>query len=379
MELVLEESDVGNWVYKGEGATNIVLGGYNGSNPHFFGKEIVGQLYVKNVIIPLLASEHVDIGMHILVSRQFLKAVKNNILCQPPAWRVDTSKVNPYCDSALLISNHSIFPDGIINIAPFISVEIMPKCGFHPNSRFIVEANALKRTISRFQIHQVLKLHQGEILCVSDYDPLNFFSVSIGKINKAIKELFTMPQNNFYIFLNCSLISKGLAGIDSTRFVSSGEFEDTLEGIIQEDRGFRLNNFLQLVAKTIMISGVLGQLFDMPKLYLIDIEGAIHAYYNVISQHCKVCEEWGDSKVSKRCLPLHSLSLEDSLKIVRDYMIAATTKDCSLMLSFKPKMDEDQMSLHNTVYLESMSLHSTVYLESINQGFFTRPISLTWT
>ncbi|KAF6158240.1 hypothetical protein GIB67_015034 [Kingdonia uniflora] len=36
-------------------------------------------------------------------------------------------------------------------------------------------------------------------------------------------------------------------------------------------------------------------------------------------------------------------------------MIAATVKDCSLMLSFRPKMDEDQMSLHNTVYLESIN------------------------
>ncbi|KAF6167988.1 hypothetical protein GIB67_020558 [Kingdonia uniflora] len=40
MELALEESDAGNWVYKGKGAANIVLGGYNISNPHFVGKVI---------------------------------------------------------------------------------------------------------------------------------------------------------------------------------------------------------------------------------------------------------------------------------------------------------------------------------------------------
>ncbi|KAF6146485.1 hypothetical protein GIB67_037785 [Kingdonia uniflora] len=338
MELVLEGSDVGIWVYKGKGAQTL------------FSVVMTDQILI-------------------LLERQFLEAVKNNILCQGPAWRVNASKVNPLYDSVLLISDHSIFPDGIINVAPCISVEIKPKCGFLQNSKFIAEANAVKRTISRFQMYQVLKLHQGEISCVSDYDPLDLFSGSIRKINKAIKELFTMPQNNFCIFLNGYLISEGLAGIDSTRSVANGKFEDTLEGIIRADRGFRLNSFLYLVAETILISKVLGKLLDAQKLDLIDIEGVIHAYYNVIFQYYKICGEWGDSKVSKRCPSLYSLSLEDNLKIVRDYMIATTTKDCSLMLSFKPKMDEDQMSLHNTVYLESMSLQNTVCLEPINQRF----------
>ncbi|KAF6165715.1 hypothetical protein GIB67_012612 [Kingdonia uniflora] len=172
MELVLEESDAGNWVYKGEGAANIILGGYNGSNPHFVGN--------------------------------------------------------------------------------------------------------------------VLKFHQGEISFVSDYNPLDLFSGSIGKINKAIKELFTTPQNNFCIFLNGSLIFEGLAGtIDRTRSIVGGEFEDTLEGIIRANRGFHLNSFLQLIVETIMILGVMGHLLDVQKLVLIDIEGAIHAYYNIISQHYK--------------------------------------------------------------------------------------------
>ncbi|KAF6163146.1 hypothetical protein GIB67_025010 [Kingdonia uniflora] len=50
MELVLEESDVGNWVYKGEGAANIVLGGYNGSNPHFVGKVYAEKQLTKKAL-----------------------------------------------------------------------------------------------------------------------------------------------------------------------------------------------------------------------------------------------------------------------------------------------------------------------------------------
>ncbi|KAF6137377.1 hypothetical protein GIB67_036414 [Kingdonia uniflora] len=315
-------------------------------------KEIVGQLYVKNVIIPLLGSEIVgqlaDASLYPGNSWRQSKIIfsVNDLLGELMLQKLTPSVI---LHILYLIIRYSLtfvkvasgylsilfpfffFISGIVNAAPCISVEIKPKCGSLPNSRFITEVNTVKRTISRFQMHQVLKLHQGEISCVSDYDPLDLFSGSIGKINKAIKELFTLPQNNFRIFLNGSLISGGLTGtIGSTKSVAGGEFEDTLEG-------------------------VLGQLLDAQKLDFIDIEGAIRAYYNVISQHCKVCGEWGDSKVSKRCSSLHSLSLEDSLKIARDYMIAATAKDCSLMLSFRPKMDEDQMSLHNTVYLESIN------------------------
>ncbi|KAF6148096.1 hypothetical protein GIB67_024271 [Kingdonia uniflora] len=273
IELVLEESDVGNWVYKREGAANIVPGGYNGSNLHF---------------------------------------VANMIRIQ----KAPRSKTQSATTSALSVHKNLLLRD-IEGIATSSTKEIVGQL-------FIAEANDVKRTISHFQMHQVLKLHQGEISCVSDYDPHDLFSRSIGKINMAIKELFTALQNNLCIFLNGSLISEGLAGtIDSTRSIAGGEFEDTLEGIVRADRGFCLNSFLQLVPETIMISGV--------------------------------CGEWVDSKISKRCLPLQSLSLEEYLKIVRDYMIAAAAKDCSLMFSFRPKMDQDQMSLHNIVYLESIN------------------------
>ncbi|KAF6155010.1 hypothetical protein GIB67_035757 [Kingdonia uniflora] len=91
---------------------------------------------------------------------------------------------------------------------------------------------------------------------------------------------------------NPHFVGKGLAcTIDSIRSIVGGEFEDTLECIIRADCGFHLNSFLQLVAETILISRVLGQLLEAQKLDFIEIKGAIHAYYNVISQHCKMDED----------------------------------------------------------------------------------------
>ncbi|KAK9165462.1 hypothetical protein Scep_000653 [Stephania cephalantha] len=390
--LLLEEADAANWVYRGEGAANVVLG-YAGSSPAFVGKviriqksprstakctaetstlsthenllwkeyimsstskEISQLLFVQNVMVPLLGSEHVDPGMHVPVSRVFLEAVEKNILGQRPPWRVEGGKVNTLSDTALLISDHSIFPHGGHQETRCISIEIKPKCGFLPCSRFIAEDNDTKRCITRFQMHQVLKLHQGEISQLSDYNPLDLFSGSHNRINKAIKALFTTPQNNFRIFVNGSLVYGGLGcSADSSNFDRGGELEDMLEGIIQADHGQRLETFLLLIGETIFSSRVLAPLLEAQKLDSLDIEGAIHAYYNIMSQPCHVCGDLVDSKTLQMYQSLHSISLEESVKIVRDYLIAATAKDCSLMISFRAREHENYVSPHGKVYLES--------------------------
>lgn len=48
--------------------------------------------------------------MHVPVSREFLESIEKNVLSQRPAWRVDAAKVDTDCDSALLMSDHSLFP-----------------------------------------------------------------------------------------------------------------------------------------------------------------------------------------------------------------------------------------------------------------------------
>lgn len=50
--------------------------------------------------------------MHVLVSEEFLRSVENNILGNRPSWRVDAARVNTFCDSALVMSDHSFFPRG---------------------------------------------------------------------------------------------------------------------------------------------------------------------------------------------------------------------------------------------------------------------------
>lgn len=391
---ILEEKDAVDWVYRGEGAANLVLA-YTGSSPAYLGKvlrvqkscggvhqsttptsvlstyeillwkgakdivssiskEAVGQLYVQNIMLPLLGVDHVDAGTIILVTNKFLEAIESNILFQRPAWRVDAARVNINCDSALLISDHSIFPDGILKGDHCISVEIKPKCGYLPSSVYIKEQNAVKRSVPRFRMHQYLKLNQGEVPQVSEYNPLDLFSGCIERIKKAVQTLFSTPQNNFRIFSNGSLVFGGSGGgEDKCNFMAGEAVENLLEGVIGADHGSRFPIFLQLLAETILKSGVLNRLLEVQMLDSLDIEGVIHAYYDVLSQPCKVCSDLDRCELSQRYSTLHSISFEESLKIVRDYLISATAKDCSLMISFRLKKSGDDQSSYSSVNLES--------------------------
>ncbi|XP_065882022.1 inositol-pentakisphosphate 2-kinase-like [Euphorbia lathyris] len=392
MEVKLEQKDASDWVYRGEGAVNLVLA-YSGSSPVFIGKvmrilkvakngdsgclgneqvlteeerllwkvckELVSAptkeqaqlIYVQRIISPLLGPEHVDPGLHVPVSREFLQSIEKKVISQRPAWRVDAAKIDTQQDYVLLMSDHSLF-QGMDKVGSCISVEIKPKCGFIPDSRFIAERNAIKKKITRFRIHQVLKLQQQEVSELSQYDPLDIFSNSKEKIYKAVNDLFITPQNNFRIFLNGSLILGGLGGsTNKTSKLVEEAFEDALKGVIEADDGLRTTSFLELVAETLYGSKVLDRLVEAQKLDNYDIEGAIHAYYDMISQPCMVCREL-DEGVPNTYTSLHSIPMDESLKIVRDYLISATAKDCSMMISFRPKEGGDLGSPYGSIYLQ---------------------------
>ncbi|XP_065870314.1 inositol-pentakisphosphate 2-kinase-like isoform X2 [Euphorbia lathyris] len=395
MDIKFEQKDVSDWAYRGEGAANLVLA-YTGSSPIFIGKvmriqkvarnnflnpmkkvkvltdaerllwreskelvssptkELAELLYVQQIMSPLLGPKHVDAGLQIPVSRKFLESIEEKIVSQRPAWRIDAAKVDTQRDYVLLMSDHSLFPNGTLEVGSCISIEIKPKCGFIPLSRFIPARNVIKRSITRFRMHQLLKLHQHEISELSQYDPLDIFSNSKERIHKAINDLYVTPQNNFRVFLNGSLIFGGLGGsTKKTNTLIKQAFEDALKGVINPDDGLRTTSFLDLVADALYSSQVLDRLLQVQKLDNFDIEGAIHAYYNTISHPCMVCRQLDEAGLPNKYASLHSITMDESLKIVRDYLIAATAKDCSLMISFRPRGSRNCGSSYSSIYLQS--------------------------
>lgn len=193
---------------------------------------------------------------------------------------------------------------------------------------------------------------------LSKYDPLDLFSGSKERIHEALKALCNNPQNNFRVFLNGSLILGGFGGVaDNSTSMTAEALEDVLKYVIEADDGLRTTSFLELLTETVYKSGVLDRLLEVQKLDNYDVEGAIHAYYNFISQPCSVCGELGEDEVSPRASFLHALPPNESLEIVKNFLIAATAKDCSLMFCFRRREDGSDSS------------YDGVYLESTNQVF----------
>ncbi|KAL0651814.1 hypothetical protein Bca4012_094505 [Brassica carinata] len=407
MEIGLEPKDAVDWSYRGEGAVNLVLA-YTGSSPSFLGKmmriqkmpndgkedngntsgngltshekviwgeckelvscqnkEIVEFLFVKHVMRPLLGHKHVNPGMRLLVAKEFLESVENIVTSQRPSWRADAASVDTNRNSVLLMDDLTLFAHGRVEDKPCLSVEIkvfLPKCGFLPSSSFIAEENVIKKSITRFEMHQVLKLHDNEISEISEYDPLDLFSGSKDRIHKAIRALYATPQNNFRVFLNGSLVFGGLGGgTCKTTSKVEQDFEHLLKDIIKTKDGSRANHFIELVAETVYTSGVLDHLLDVQKLDKYNIEGAVHVYYDLINQPCRVCKELEKSKTSStsQFSFMHSIPMAEKVNVLKEFLISATAKDCSVMISFRS----------TDAVISRSSSHSNLHLESAKQEF----------
>jgi inositol-pentakisphosphate 2-kinase len=197
-----------------------------------------------------------------------------------------------------------------------------------------------------------IPLNIFQISKISDYNPLDLFSGSKERIRTAIKSFFSTPQNNFRIFVDGSLHFGGMGGGADT--VHPDETEKCLEDLTKVS-GLQPSDFIELLSEAIFKSGVLDKLLVTQKLDDHDIEGAIHLYYDVISQPCLVCKNITDAELLHKYSVLHSLSLDKSCKIVRDFLIAATAKDCSLMMCFRPRESETTDSEYDSVFLESVN------------------------
>ncbi|KAL3682538.1 hypothetical protein R1sor_000560 [Riccia sorocarpa] len=380
-----------NWHYRGEGAANVVLA-YHGSNPALVGKVLrlqkavhgadkvshgamktpvltpeeqllwaewpemitasssaeLNHAYIRDVLLPLLGDTHVDPGRIVFVSGLFVEALNRSITHRRPAWRVAAGSLTMSSGVGLLIDDHSNFPvpRDTLGSGPTITVEIKPKWGFLPTSPWIKEENAVKKTVSRFRMHQTLKLKEGKIKEISKYCPLDLFSGTEDGILKALRDLFATPQNNLRVFHNGEEVFGDFDGLSPE--AARVPLENFIKEIFPCQEGGPVPAFQKLVAHLLYQSRILEMLLLVQKLDYLDIEGSIQAYEKFM-HHYKQSPR-GSQEVRALATDSHpqqggyvngtsdekELTFEECRKALRDYLISATAKDCGIMLALQP-------------------------------------------
>ncbi|KAA6429944.1 MAG: hypothetical protein FRX49_00376 [Trebouxia sp. A1-2] len=238
-------------------------------------------------------------------------------------------------------------------LLPALCVEIKPKWGLLPMSPAIAAKHAIKKRVSRFQLQQHLKLAQGKISSISAYDPLDLFSGGAIRTHKALVALIANPQNNLKFFMDGKPVDTlGLtAQPDSAETLVGKSFGLDSDSMKPGDAFALLANVLTDI---LLREGVLPKLLSIQALDAHDIMGIYPLYCHVLQQlrsqtdspnvaHSLTLIEGVSSESELSALQpqeAHVMSLlrktwSEQISMIRDYLLATTAKDCSLMITMQ--------------------------------------------
>ena len=298
--------------------------------------------FAHHVMRPLLGDRFVDPGAFAPVDHAFLRAVADAVEPARPRARCALSRIDPAATRAALAPDARRVDRVRVGAedggaaagaaADWFSVEIKPKCGFAlPGD---------PASTSRFAMHQALRVRSGEVRRVSAYDPLDLFAgcddsrestirESTTRRVRALRALADAPRNNLRV------ARRGFSwpGFrDTTRLDSdSGESSESLDAFVSRTDGpatgqeaKRLGGaarLLDLVNDALAASGVLAALLRAQRRDTIGAETAAALYESLSSTSSDV--------------------VSDDLEKMRDFVVAAVAKDCSVLVAFRERERDD--------------------------------------
>uniref|UniRef100_A0A8R1TKX5 Inositol-pentakisphosphate 2-kinase n=2 Tax=Onchocerca TaxID=6281 RepID=A0A8R1TKX5_ONCVO len=209
---------------------------------------------------------------------------------------------------------------------PTITVEIKPKQGFmqnHPGINVPYCNNC---------ILQLEKCHSDAFEQMYDFCPLDLFSGDLKRMRKALNSLFMVPHRNLRIFLDGSLIHSDEHQLTSEQLHES-LFRD---GSVSVEQLISALCCILVDAPSddlfaVHDSGVLTKLLNGQR---IDTIGIVRAYQIYTS----LPETTQKELLDKCLLPRKGITFlhqNTDRALVERYLLAATMKDCSLMISMR--------------------------------------------
>ncbi|CAG8545265.1 12613_t:CDS:2 [Ambispora leptoticha] len=173
--------------------------------------------YIQGVIAPLIGAEYTSESKLLQITPAFLQALSRSIFSHRTPDRVHKN-IDFTQRYAILSPDYTKFrsnnkqQESPINA---ISIEIKPKWAFIPTSTNIAASNLVKRETCRYCMHQYYKhkktqkhiiIDKQRTTIVTDYCPLDLFSLKKDRLRRAIGALISTPMNNFKLFVDGSSV-----------------------------------------------------------------------------------------------------------------------------------------------------------------------------
>ncbi len=331
--------------------------------------------FAHHVMRPLLGGRFVDPGAFAPVDREFLRAVADAVEPARPSARRARSGIDLAATRAALVPDANRVDRafgaerrrGVGAAEDWFSVEIKPKCGFAlPGD---------PKGTSRFAMHQALRVRRGEVRRASAYDPLDLFagcdetgdttnprtraaSESERKSRRALSALADAPRNN----LRVARRGRRWPESDSNESLDTRGHE-SLDAFVQEtDRNLDVDvrlggaaRLLDLVDDALRLSGVLAFVSRAQRRDAVGAETAARLWldlsaHELESRSTATREESpatrGVSATEIETSSFHgdAEAVEKTRRTLRDFVVAAVAKDCSVLVAMRGARDDDAFS-----------------------------------
>jgi inositol-pentakisphosphate 2-kinase len=313
--------------------------------------------FVNTHVAPLLSPRFVPRVVPVPVTREFLQQLAARTNPKRPTFRAQTTEVDPECGYVYLMRDLSVFalpqslgPFALLgsSYAEALTVEVKPKWGFLPRSAFVSEATAVKLRVCRFCMHQALKHARGQVHRVSAFCPLDLYSGRRERVERALWALLEAPQNNLKLYAGGRLVYTGSLGGRPELAAAAWTLEhlpETLAPLLRTAALAATDRLVRLVARIFLAEPLLRELRAAQLRDRLDVEG-IHQL------HLRL-EALGEEALREDCLDLPlelepsfaerllrtigraALTRREAIALVRDFLLAATFKDCSILITLR--------------------------------------------
>uniref|UniRef100_A0A7S0N8B2 Inositol-pentakisphosphate 2-kinase n=1 Tax=Pyramimonas obovata TaxID=1411642 RepID=A0A7S0N8B2_9CHLO len=309
------------------------------------------NLYTERVILPLLGRRYVNKAIEISLPDGFLEQLDVEVWPSRPEKRRKTGQHIDYKakgNLAVLQYNVTSLP----KMSPVLAadppkfgttwcVELKPKWGFLPTSKHI--EHKCKLTTSRFALQQHYKAKKNPSWKISEYDPLQLFSYNLEEVKCCLHALVRTPQNNLRLFADQVLV-----------FDETNEEAESAKALLDHGYTEGIDSFIHALAEICVREPLFERLKAAQMFDDMDIEAAYPVYQQILAR--------GDSfpKLSSLGAMPHRepptelpQTREEQMELVLRYMVSATPKDCSVMISLRTSTAEpDEASTNPALPIE---------------------------